>query len=119
MQSAPSEADYSADLSESIASDGSNEEETGSSTTSTHNLSVKSNSTRIDAAFIQREERLVRKARYVLALTTLACATAISVTVYYLTKQTNFEHFEFEVCLAKSNSDAFSRSAHDMFLFAV
>lgn len=86
---------YSVDLSDS--SDGSDEEATGSSTSSSHNHSVKSTSSIIDKAFIQREEQHVRRARYFLALTTLACAIAVSVAVYYSISQNDYQNFQKEV----------------------
>jgi hypothetical protein len=88
---------HSVDPSESISSNGSDEEATGTSTTSSPNPSVESTSSRIDSAFIQKEEQRVRKARCLLGLTTLACTIAVSVAVYYATRQNEYQQFQNEV----------------------
>lgn len=84
------------DLSES--SNGSDQEAGGSqSATSTSFHPNEQRDTKIDQAFIQREEKQVRKIRWVLAFATLACAIAVSVAVYISAKQNEQSNFEHEV----------------------
>lgn len=82
------------DPSESSSSE-SDSELAGGSATSTSFQPVEQ---KIDQAFIEREEKQVRKVRWLLAFATLACAAAVSVAVYISARQSEQNNFEHEVC---------------------
>jgi hypothetical protein len=100
------------DPSESSHSDGS-DQEAGGSATSTSFHPNEQHDTKIDQAFIQREEKQVRKVRWLLAFATLACAIAVSVAVYISAKQNEQSNFEQEVRVLGCDFGTFERLANN------
>ena len=59
---------------------------------------------------IKKEEKAVRRARVMVVGTFIACATAVSVTVYTFAARADFRNFELEVRICLEHGTCFLRS---------
>ena len=80
--------------------------------TSSNNAGVAGNSNNSDEnleekIFSKREQQTVANARRLVAFVFLCCATAVSVSVYLFTAQSDKREFEVEVSFLKPSTDAF------------